>query len=498
MSQHTRMRIAAGVAAVGLAMSSAALRAQTVAPDQATEWYRLAPIVRVGLDYHLPAGTEVRDVVVVSGTVTLDGRVARDVYVWLGDLRLGPSAVVEGSVIVVAGDVIAAEGAVIRRDFAVIGGLVDAPQAFRPGHEHVLVGMPALGEGVRRVVPWIARGLLFARPIVPDLPWVWAVVGIFFLIGLAVNVFFDHAVRDAAQAVATRPFGVFLTGVLMLLVTVPILAIVAATVVGIVILPVVLCAGLVIWTIGKTGVARAFGRAMLPESDEESRLLSTRSYVLGFAAIVLAYMVPILGAITWSLVGVYGLGAATIALLAALRREYPPKPKRRDAVPVRPAPDEASVPLPTPPPAPLDAMREAEAPADDVSVAVPHAPRAAFLDRAAAFALDCLLVAIANRLLDLTWDEGMFFVLLLGYHIAFWTWQGTTLGGIITGIRVVRVNGEPLRPVDAVVRGLSSVFSFAALGIGCFWMLQDAERQTWHDKIAGTYVVKVPREFQLA
>jgi uncharacterized RDD family membrane protein YckC len=29
-------------------------------------------------------------------------------------------------------------------------------------------------------------------------------------------------------------------------------------------------------------------------------------------------------------------------------------------------------------------------------------------------------------------------------------------------------------------------------------MIQDPERQTWHDKIAGTYVVKVPRDLPLS
>jgi uncharacterized RDD family membrane protein YckC len=41
------------------------------------------------------------------------------------------------------------------------------------------------------------------------------------------------------------------------------------------------------------------------------------------------------------------------------------------------------------------------------------------------------------------------------------------------------------------------VLSLAALGIGCFWMINDPERQTWHDKIAGTLVVKAPREVLL-
>ncbi|MDQ3070948.1 MAG: RDD family protein, partial [Acidobacteriota bacterium] len=124
-------------------------------------------------------------------------------------------------------------------------------------------------------------------------------------------------------------------------------------------------------------------------------------------------------------------------------------------------------------------------------------PRATFLDRLAAFALDALLVAIVCELADWNRNEGIFPIVLLAYHIAFWAWRGTTLGGIICSLRVIRTHGAELRPADAIVRGLSSVFSLAALGIGCFWMLQDPESQTWHDKIAGTLVVKVPREMVL-
>jgi uncharacterized RDD family membrane protein YckC len=127
----------------------------------------------------------------------------------------------------------------------------------------------------------------------------------------------------------------------------------------------------------------------------------------------------------------------------------------------------------------------------------PSAPFASFLDRLAAFVLDCLLVAIADRMLRLTNNDGTFLLLLLVYHVAFVTWMGTTMGGIVVGIQVVRVSGAKLRFIDTLVRALSSLFSVAALGIGCLWMLQDPDRQMWHDKIAGTYVVRVPRNVLL-
>jgi uncharacterized RDD family membrane protein YckC len=136
----------------------------------------------------------------------------------------------------------------------------------------------------------------------------------------------------------------------------------------------------------------------------------------------------------------------------------------------------------------------ASAPASDLALY----PRASFLDRAAAFALDVVLIAIVNAVMQFPWSGGGFLVVVLAYQIGFLAWRGTTLGGVVCGLRVVRVTGGNLRFVDAMVRGLTSVFSIAALGLGCLWMLNDPERQTWHDKIAGTVVVKMPREMVLA
>jgi uncharacterized RDD family membrane protein YckC len=126
-------------------------------------------------------------------------------------------------------------------------------------------------------------------------------------------------------------------------------------------------------------------------------------------------------------------------------------------------------------------------------------PRAAFRDRLAAFVLDAILLAIAVPVVAqiLDGNPGVVFLLFLAYHVGFWTWKQTTVGGIVCQLRVVRVDGRPLQFADAVVRGLSSIFSLVVLGIGCFWILRDPEHQAWHDKIAGTYVVKVPRNYPL-
>jgi uncharacterized RDD family membrane protein YckC len=124
-------------------------------------------------------------------------------------------------------------------------------------------------------------------------------------------------------------------------------------------------------------------------------------------------------------------------------------------------------------------------------------PRASFGERTAAFALDVLLVAMMANFFGADDPGDVIVPLLVAYHVAFWLWKATTLGGIICQLRVVRVDGAPLRFVDALVRGLVGVFSILAFGLGGLWILRDPERQSWHDKVAGTFVVRVPRNFPL-
>jgi uncharacterized RDD family membrane protein YckC len=125
-------------------------------------------------------------------------------------------------------------------------------------------------------------------------------------------------------------------------------------------------------------------------------------------------------------------------------------------------------------------------------------PRAAFVERLAAFALDAILIMIVVQVLDVRHDEARIgFLLALAYHVTFWTLKGTTLGGIICQLRLVRTDGSLVGFPEALVRGLTGIFSLMVLGIGFLWILRDPERQAWHDRVAGTYVVKVPRNWPI-
>ena len=125
-------------------------------------------------------------------------------------------------------------------------------------------------------------------------------------------------------------------------------------------------------------------------------------------------------------------------------------------------------------------------------------PKATLLERAAAFALDIILVLFGYAMLPNWLFRGgpqSFFLLLLVYHVVFWTMKATTVGGIICNLRLVRTDGGAITLSDALIRGLSSILSIITAGIGCLWIAFDTDRQAWHDRIAGTYVVKVPRNW---
>jgi uncharacterized RDD family membrane protein YckC len=458
-------------------------------------------LLRIGQDYTLGAGAAIGQVVVIAGAATIEGQVDGDVVVVFGRARLSSTGSINGSLIVVGGgSATIASGARIRGDLVVVGGRFDGPADFMPGGQHIVIGPAALGGSLEGLVPWISRGLFWGRPIVPDLGWIWGIVGVVFVVNLVISLVFHRPVRASAETLAARPLTAFVVGLLVLLLTGPVCMLLAISIIGIAVVPFVLCAILLAWILGKVGVAQWIGTSVVHQESTDSRPQSIRSYAIGFALLCLAYMVPLLGFVAWTTVGVFGLGGATLAFIAAYRRENPAPAPRALTVPVASplAPQfDAGASLPGSDAAGLSAAQAAAPPVYPTALNGASFPHAAFRDRLAAFALDVILVVIAQQLLDLTKRDSAIFLLLLAYHIGFWTWKSTTVGGIICQLRVVRVDGARLGFADALVRGLSSIFSLAVVGLGALWILKDPERQAWHDKIAGTYVVKVPRNWPL-
>jgi len=85
----------------------------------------------------------------------------------------------------------------------------------------------------------------------------------------------------------------------------------------------------------------------------------------------------------------------------------------------------------------------------------------------------------------------------LAYFAGMWAWKGSTIGGTVLNLKVVRLDNQPVTFAVALVRGLASALSVIVCFLGFFWIILDRDKQAWHDKIAGTYVVRVPRNVLL-
>jgi uncharacterized RDD family membrane protein YckC len=483
-----------------------------------------SPVVRVGQDVVVPAGTTVREMVVISGSARIDGRVTGDAVVVLGTLTLGPEAIIDGDTVLVAGTATIAQGARTRRDLVIVGGSLDAPVGFTPGGEQVVIGTTGMGNRVAAVVPWATQGLLLGRPVVPSLPWMWGLLAVVFFVYLVLGFFFERAVRACADAVAAKPLSTFMAGLLVLLLTGPVIFILAVSVVGLIVIPFALAALVIAWIFGKIGVSRAIGASLLAEDEPGNKLQAARSFAIGFALVMVSYMIPVVGMLAFVLVAVFGLGSAWLAMMAGWRRENPAKPKPPRPVPTPPPPmpspgssfESSSEPpsasaaafadIDAGPSAPASYATASGAPAMAAAVSgvAPDAgtllamPKAQLMQRAAAFGIDVVLVLFTYGMIGSGFLRGgpnSFFFLLLIYHVVFWTLKGTTVGGIICNLRVIRTDGQAVGFSEALIRGLASILSIVTLGLGCLWIAYDADRQAWHDRIAGTYVVKVPKSW---
>jgi uncharacterized RDD family membrane protein YckC len=75
--------------------------------------------------------------------------------------------------------------------------------------------------------------------------------------------------------------------------------------------------------------------------------------------------------------------------------------------------------------------------------------------------------------------------------VGFWMWKATTPGKMVVSAKIVdaKTLGEPSTG-QLIVRYVGYFISAFVFGLGFLWVAFDKRKQGWHDKIAGTLVVK--------
>ena len=75
--------------------------------------------------------------------------------------------------------------------------------------------------------------------------------------------------------------------------------------------------------------------------------------------------------------------------------------------------------------------------------------------------------------------------------VYFYAQNGQSFGKTFIGLRVVRLDGNPIDYKTALLRHIIGYpLSVLSLGLGMLWVIWDSKQQGWHDKIANTIVIK--------
>ena len=429
--------------------------------------------------------------VAVMGNAYVDAKVNGDVVAVLGNVELGPNAEV-------GGDVVAVMGTVKRDPAAVVHGSV----------QRVIDWDVGGASGFSGLNTWITHCLLLGRPLAftAGLGWAWTLALGLLVFYACLAVLFRGGVDQCVRTLESQPGHTALAALLGILLTPVLLVLLCVTVIGIAAVPFVVAALFCMSLFGKAVMlawlgGRITGRRPGPAGHPAVAVL------IGGAVALILYVVPILGFLVYKLLGFFGFGAVayTLVLGARARRAIGNPPSSNAATMAGPgwtasaapaagaaaaatAPNAAAEPSTSgpPPAAPPPAAHASMSP--QITAAL---PRAGFWVRMGALFLDIVLVGFAMSLLH---PFGDFHIVVLAiYGAVMWKLRGTTVGGIVFDLHVVRVDGRPVDWETAIVRALGCFLSLCVVFLGFIWIAFDDNHQAWHDKIAGTVVVRAKR-----
>ncbi len=400
-------------------------------------------------------------VVALFGNVYVDAPVGHDVVAVFGNVELGPNARVSG-------EVVSVDGELIRDPASVVAGAVRTV---------------SLGAGVVRLDgfrPWVEHALLYGRPLAihPDLNWAWGVAFSFLAFYILLAVLMGDALDRCVRTIEQRPGPTILTAILSAVLTPIAFALLVITVLGVLAAPLLGAALFFAALFGKAVVLAWLGRRVTRVVGPNVLAHTAFAVLVGGLMVIALYLVPVLGFILMPLLTLLGVGAVLYTLMLTMQT-------RRDAA-VAAAADHGvqTAALNT------GGMSASTADAAVAQPAVVEGVRAGFWIRMAALAIDALLIGLLFGVLEA--PDDIYLLALAGYGLLMWRLKSTTVGGLVCRLQVVRKDGREMSWDTSIVRALSCFLSLAAAGLGFIWIAFDAEKQAWHDRIAGTVVIRRP------
>lgn len=481
----------------------------------------------VGHDTVVVGGTSIitgktgHDAVAVFSDVYLNGSVGHDLVVVFGDVHLGPKAHIGGQKVIVVGRQIYSDGKEMDRFLSA----------------NFKATFPSLGGIGKWVRECLLKGRLLAFQSGIGFAWSFAAANLllYFLIALL----FPKGVERCVTTVEESP-GMSLVAFFLTLLLLPfVLVILAITGIGAIIDVILLASLFIAMRFGRAVMHAWAGRFVTRYLPKGPLSHVAFSVLVGGVLIALLYCTPFIGLMVNTVIGFFGLGAVVLTIVQKMSRDrkaaatpgavppVPPPPVSPTPAPAAPlaavaepvvstapaptapsepaaptAPTEPAVTLAAPPPPMLPPPAPVPPKTDTTAaerLAALSYPRATFFQRMGALLIDVVLIAVVAAVLLPHFlfpgsGPGRLLLCMATYGAIFWQLKGTTIGGVILRLQVVRADGRPLDWTTSIVRGLGCLLSAVFAGLGFFWIAIDPNREAWHDKIAGTIVVRTPTQ----
>jgi len=89
-------------------------------------------------------------------------------------------------------------------------------------------------------------------------------------------------------------------------------------------------------------------------------------------------------------------------------------------------------------------------------------------------------------------QSGLVITYLL-FYLGFWYFRSATLGMQTWRLKLVSADGGKPSLAKCIVRSGLGFLSFAALGMGYFWMLFDPQKIAFHDRYSDTRIIRLDK-----
>ncbi|MGB0866156.1 MAG: RDD family protein [Granulosicoccaceae bacterium] len=110
------------------------------------------------------------------------------------------------------------------------------------------------------------------------------------------------------------------------------------------------------------------------------------------------------------------------------------------------------------------------------------------------FALGVALAVNGGEVLPRLVNQIIVLLVIFGFFAFFWRRGGQTLGMQTWRLHLESSDNSPIRVKHCALRIAGSILSFAALGLGYFWLWIDKDKRTWPDMLSGSMVVHRPKK----